>query len=100
MVSPRPHEETSSGGDTVASQTIDVGSGIIPTVLTAYSGPILTPCQPQTLTPTTAETSGQHMPSFTVLMHRTLGMPTEFMASMHNIGSTFGETPSSTFPCY
>lgn len=29
-----------------------------------------------------------------------LGMPTEFMESMHNLGSTFGETSSSPFPRY
>lgn len=40
------------------------------------------------------------MPSFTVPVHRTLGMPTEFMASMHNLSSTFDETLSSPFPCY
>ncbi|KAI5409288.1 hypothetical protein KIW84_054920 [Lathyrus oleraceus] len=44
--------------------------------------------------------SGQYMPSFTIPMHRTLGMSTEFMASMHNLGSTFGEKSSSSFPHY
>lgn len=100
MVSPRPHEETSSAGDTVALQTIDVGSSAIPAVSTAYSGPILTLCQPQTLMPTMMGTSGQYMPSFTIPMQRTLRMPTEFMTSMHNLGSTFGETSPSSFPRY
>ncbi|KAI5440932.1 hypothetical protein KIW84_010413 [Lathyrus oleraceus] len=99
-VSPRPHEETSSGGDTVASQTNDVGSDTIHAVLNAYSGPILTPRQPQTSMSTTMGTSGKYMPNFTVPMHRTLGMPYEFMASMHNVGSTFGETSPSPFPRY
>lgn len=44
--------------------------------------------------------SGQYMPSFTVSIHRTLGMPTEFMASIHGSGSTFGENLSSPFPPY
>lgn len=40
------------------------------------------------------------MPSFTVPMYRILEMPIEFMASMHNSNSAFGENPSSTFPHY
>lgn len=100
MVSPRPNKETSSGGDTVASQATDVGSGTILAVSTAYSGPILTPRQPETPRTMTTGTSGQYMPSFTVPVYRTLGIPTDFMASMHNTSSTFGETPSLPFPCY
>lgn len=45
-------------------------------------------------------TIGQHMPSFRVPIHRTLGMPTEFMANMHNLGSTYSDTSSSSFPHY
>ncbi|KAI5403506.1 hypothetical protein KIW84_050900 [Lathyrus oleraceus] len=100
MVSPRPNEETSSEGDTVASQTTDVGSIVIPAISTMYSEPILTPHQPQTPMPTTTRTFRQYMPSFTVPMHRMLGMPIEFMESMHNLSSTFGEISSSPFPCY
>jgi hypothetical protein len=100
MVSPRPHEETSSVGDIHASQTTDIGSSVISTVSTAYVGPILTSRQPQTPTQITMGTPRQYMPSFTVPMHRTLGMPIEFMESMHNIGSTFDETTSSPFPRY
>lgn len=40
-------------------------------------------------------TYGQYVPNFTVPMHKMLGMPAEFMESMHNIGSTFSETSSS-----
>lgn len=100
MVSPRPNEETSSGGDTVASQETGVGSNTIPAVTTAHSGPILTPHQPETPRPTTMGTSGQYIPNFTVPVYRTLGMPTDFPASMHNTSSIFGETPSSSFPRY
>lgn len=84
MVSPRPHEETSSAGDTVVSQTTDVGFGIISTVSTAYNGPILTLRHPRMPTSPPTGMSGKYMPSFTVPMRRTLGMPTEFMESMHN----------------
>ncbi|KAI5416195.1 hypothetical protein KIW84_041300 [Lathyrus oleraceus] len=100
MTSPRPHEETSSEGDTTTSQTADVGSSVASTASTVFVGPILTLCQPQTPTPTTMGTYGQYMPSFTVSVHRTLGMPTEFMASMHNLDSTLGETSPSPFPRY
>lgn len=80
------------------SQTTDIGSSVILVVSTAYNGPILTPRQPQILMPTTMGSSGQYMPSFTVPLHIKLGMPTKFMESMHNLGSTFGETSSSPFP--
>lgn len=99
MVSPRPHEDTSLTGDTVALLTTDVGSSTIPAVSTAYAGPILTPRQPQ-MPMHTMGISGQYMPNFTVSIHRTLGMPTEFMASMHDLGSTFGEASSSPFQRY
>ena len=102
MVSPCPNsnEEPSSGGDTIASQATDVGSGTIFMVSTAYSGPILTPCQPKTPRPMAMGTLGKYMPSFTVPMYRTLGMSTDFMESMHSSSSTFGENPSSSFPHY
>lgn len=100
MVSPRPNEETSLGGDAFVSQATDVGSDTIYAVSTAYSGPILTPRQPETPRPSTIRTSRQYMPSLTMPMYRTLGMPTDFMAGMHNSSSTFGETPSSPFPRY
>lgn len=60
MVLPRPNrnEESSSGGDTVASQATDVGSGIISAISTTYSGPILTPRQPETPRPATMGISG------------------------------------------
>ncbi|KAI5383939.1 hypothetical protein KIW84_071064 [Lathyrus oleraceus] len=45
-------------------------------------------------------TTGQHIPNFTVPVHQTLGMPTEFMASMHNLGSYYSDTSSSPFPRY
>lgn len=99
MVSPRPHKDTSSAGDTTASQTVDVGSDVVSRVSSTFVGSILTPCQPQMPTPTTTGTSGQYMPNFTVPMHRMLGMPTEFMESMHNLSSTFGEA-SPSFPRY
>lgn len=99
MVSPRPHEETSSTGDTSASQITNVGSSAKPTVSIPFNGIILTSCQPQTPMPTMG-TSGQYMPSFTVPLRRTLGMPNEFMANMHNLGSTFGETSSLSFSHY
>lgn len=100
MTSPRPHEGTSSAGDITASQAADVGSSVASAVSTTFVGPILTPCQPQTPTPTTMGTSGQYMPSFTVPIYGTLGMLTEFMKSMHNLCSTFGETSSSSFSHY
>lgn len=78
-MSPRPHEEASSAGDTMTPQAADIGSSVASTMSKAFVGPILTPCQAQTLTPTTLRTMGQHMPSFTVPMHRTLGMLTEFV---------------------
>lgn len=101
MVSPRPNpnEEPSLGGGTVVLQTTDVGSETIFAVSTAYNGQILTSRQPETPRPTTMETSGKYMPSFTVPMYRTLGMSTEFMESMHNSSSIFGK-PSSSFPPY
>lgn len=100
MTSPRPHKETSSEGDTAKSQTIDIDSSMASAVSTIFVGLILTLIRPQTLTPTTMGTFGQYMPSFIVPMHKTLGMPTEFMENMHNLDSTFGETSSSPFPCY
>ncbi|KAI5421047.1 hypothetical protein KIW84_044762 [Lathyrus oleraceus] len=100
MTSPRPHEETSSAGDTTTPQTVDTGSSMALIVSTVFIGPILTSCQPQTPTPTTMGTIGKHMPSYTAPMHRTLGMPTEFMANMHNLGSTYSDTSSSPFPRY
>lgn len=100
MVSLRPHEDTSSVEDTTASQTADVGSSTVSAVSIVFVGPILTPHQPQTPTPTTMGTSGQYMPSFTVPMHMMLGMSTEFMASMYNLSSTFREASSSPFPRY
>ncbi|XP_050888830.1 uncharacterized protein LOC127093990 [Lathyrus oleraceus] len=81
MTSPRSHEETSSVGDTTMSHAADVGSSMALTVSETFVGPILTLCQPQMSTPTTMGTSGQYMPSFTVSMHKTLGMPTEFIAN-------------------
>lgn len=97
MVSPRlnPNEEPSSGGSTVVSQITNVGSGTVSAVSTAHGGPILTPHQPETPRLTVMGTSRQYMP-----MYRTLGMPTEFMASIHNSSSTFGEKPSLSFPPY
>ncbi|KAI5404257.1 hypothetical protein KIW84_051416 [Lathyrus oleraceus] len=102
MVSPcpNPNEESSSGGDTVASQATDVGSGTISAVPITYGEPILTLRQPETPRPTIVGTSRKYMPSFIMPMYRTLGMPTKFMASMHNSSSRFGENPSSPFPPY
>ncbi|KAI5439149.1 hypothetical protein KIW84_024792 [Lathyrus oleraceus] len=100
MTSPRPHEETSSAGDTTTPLVTDTDFSVASTVSTKFVGPILTLCQPQTLTPTTMGTMGHHIPSFTVPMHRTLGMLTEFMANMHNLGSTYSDTLSSPFPRY
>lgn len=100
MTSSRPHEETSLVGDTPTPQVADIGSSVASTVSTAFVGPILTPCQPQTPTPTTMGTVGQHMPSVTIPMHKTLGMPVEFMANMHNLGSTYNDTSLSPFPRY
>ncbi|KAI5418082.1 hypothetical protein KIW84_042645 [Lathyrus oleraceus] len=100
MTSPRPHEETSSAGDTTTSQTADVGSSMASAISAMFVGPILTLCQPQTPTPITMGTFGQYIPNFIVLMHMTLGMLTEFIASMHNLGSNFAETSPSPFPRY
>lgn len=100
MTLPQPHEETSSVGDTTTSQTADVGSSVASAVSIVFMGPILTLCHPQTPTPTTMGTVGQYMLNFTVPMHITLGIPTEFMESMHNLGSTFGESSSLSFPSY
>ncbi|KAI5408464.1 hypothetical protein KIW84_054342 [Lathyrus oleraceus] len=58
MTSPRPHEETSSKGDTTTSQTADVSSSVASVVSTIFVGPILRLCQPQMPTPITMETSG------------------------------------------
>lgn len=100
MTSLRPHEEASSTGDTTTPQAADTGSSMASTVSTMFVGPILTPCQPQTPTPKTMGTMGQHMPSFTVPMHKTLGLSTEFMANMHNLDSTYNNTSSFPFPHY
>ena len=72
MTSPRPHEETSSTGDTMTPQAADTGSSMASTVSIAFVGPILPSRQPQAPTPTTMGTMGQHMPSYTTLIHRTL----------------------------
>lgn len=90
----------SSAGDTTTPQAADVSYSVASTISIAFIGPIMTLYQPQTPTLTTMGTAGQYMPSFMVLMHRTLGMSTEFMASMHNLGSTYNDTSSSTFPRY
>lgn len=108
MVTPRPNpnEESSSGESTVVLQITDVGSCIVSAVSTAHSGPILIPRQHEISRPTMMGTSGKYMPSFTMPMYQTLGMPTEFVASIHNSSSTFGnsstfgENPSSPFPSY
>lgn len=100
MTSPRPHEETSSAGDTTTPKAVDTGSSMASTVSTAFVGPILTSCQSQTPTPTTMGTMGQHMPSYTALIHKMLGMSAEFMANMHNLGLTYSDTSASPFPCY
>ncbi|KAI5428999.1 hypothetical protein KIW84_033844 [Lathyrus oleraceus] len=100
MTSPRPHEETSSAGDTTTPQVVDTGSNTALTGSTKFVGPILMMCHPQTPTQTTMGTMGQHMPSYTAPIHRTLGMPTEFMENMHNFGLTYNDTSSSPFPLY
>lgn len=39
MTSPRPHEETSSAGDTTTSQAADIGSSMASTISTVFVGP-------------------------------------------------------------
>lgn len=100
LTSPRPHEEASLAGDTTTPRATDTGSRVASAFSTAFVGPILTSCQPQTPTPTTMGTMGQHMPSFMIPIRRTLGMSMEFMENMHNLGSTYSDTSSSPFPRY
>lgn len=79
----RPHEEASSTGDTLTPQAADIRSSVASKGSTVFVGPILMSGQPQTPT-TTMGTIRQHMPSFTVLMHKKLEMSIEFTGIPHH----------------